>query len=149
MALQCGIIGLPGVGKTTIFNCVSNTKGETHDFNFIGTKSNIGIVQVPDERLYEIEKHHTTNKIVHTTVDLVDIPGLVKGSAGSEGGANKFLGEIRNTDALIHVLRCFDSESLPHVDGTVDPVRDIETVDLELQVRDIESIEKKTIPYSY
>jgi len=143
MALQCGIIGLSGVGKTTIFNCFSNTKGETHDFNFIGTKSNIGIVQVPDERLYEIEKHYTTNKVVHTTVEMVDIPGLVKGSAGSEGGANKFLGEIRNTDALIHVLRCFDSDSLPHVEGTVDPKRDIETVDLELQVRDLESIDKK------
>ncbi len=143
MALQCGILGVSNVGKTTIFNCVSNTKGETHAFTFTAGKSNMGVVQVPDERLYEIEKHQVTNKIVHTTVDLVDIPGLAKGSEKLEGGGNKFLGDIRNTDALIHVLRCFDSESLPHIDGSVDPVRDIETVDLELQVRDIESIEKK------
>lgn len=140
MALQCGIIGISNVGKTTIFNCVSNTRGETHSFVYTAAKSNIGIVQVPDERLYEIEKYCATNKIIHTTVELVDVPGLVK---ESEGEGNKFLGDIRNTDALIHVLRCFDSESLPHVGGTVDPVRDIETVDLELQVRDIESIEKK------
>jgi len=144
MALQCGIIGISNVGKTTIYNCVSNTRGETHSFVFTAAKSNIGIVQVPDERLYEIEKRYVTNKVVHTTVELVDIPGLVKGSERSEGGGNKFLGDIRNTDALIHVLRCFENKSLPHIDGTVDPVRDIETVDLELQVRDIESIEKKT-----
>ncbi len=143
MALQCGIIGISNVGKTTIFNCVSNTRGETHSFVHTVVKSNIGIVQVPDERLYEIEKRYVTNKVVHTTVELVDIPGLIKGATRSEGGGNKFLGDIRNTDALIHVLRCFDSESMPHIEGTVDPVRDIETVDLELQVRDIESIEKK------
>jgi GTP-binding protein YchF len=143
MALQCGIVGLANVGKTTIFNCVSSTRGETHAFAFTTGKSNMGVVQVPDERLYEIEKHQVTNKIVHTAVELVDIPGLAKGSEKLEGGGNKFLGDIRNTDALIHVLRCFDSESLPHIDGSVDPVRDIETVDLELQVRDIESIEKK------
>jgi len=143
MALQCGIIGISSVGKTTIFNCVSNTRGETHAFAFTAAKSNIGVVQVPDERLYELEKHQVTNEVVHTTVELVDIPGLAKGSDRIEGGGNRFLGDIRNTDALIHVLRCFESESLPHIDGSVDPVRDIETVDLELQVRDIESIVKK------
>ena len=143
MALQCGIIGITNVGKTTIFNCVSNTRGETHAFAFTATKSNIGIVQVPDQRLYELEKHQVTDKVVHTTVDLVDIPGLARGSNRGEGTGNKFLGDIRNTDALIHVLRCFDSESLVHVDGSVDPIRDIETVDLELQVKDIESVEKK------
>ncbi len=143
MALQCGIIGITNVGKTTIFNCISNTKGETNAFAFSATKSNMGVVQVPDPRLYELEKHQVTEKIVHTTVEIVDIPGLAKGSNKGEGVGNKFLGDIRNTDALIHVLRCFDKEALPHIDGSVDPVRDLETIDLELQVKDLESVEKK------
>jgi ribosome-binding ATPase len=143
MPLQCGIIGITNVGKTTIFNCISNTKGETNSFAFSATKSNIGVVQVPDPRLYELEKHQVTNRIVHTTVEIVDIPGLARGSNKGEGVGNKFLGDIRNTDALIHVLRCFDDDSLPHIDGFVDPVRDIETIDLELQVKDLESVEKK------
>jgi hypothetical protein len=143
MALQCGIIGITNVGKTTIFNCISNTRGETNAFAFSATKSNIGVIQVPDPRLYELEKHQATEKIVHTTVDIVDIPGLTKGSNRGEGVGNKFLGDIRNTDALIHVLRCFDNEALPHVDGSVDPVRDMETIDFELQVKDMESVEKK------
>jgi hypothetical protein len=143
MALQCGIIGITNVGKTTIFNSMSNTKGETNAFAFSATKSNMGIVQVPDPRLYELEKHHVAHKIVHTTVEIVDVPGLARGSNKGEGVGNKFLGDIRNTDALIHVLRCFDNEVLPHIDGSVDPVRDLETVDLELQVKDLESVEKK------
>jgi len=143
MALQCGIIGITNVGKTTIFNCMSNTKGETSSFAFGATRSNIGVIQVPDQRLYELEKHQVTDKIVHTTVEIVDIPGLAKGSNRGEGVGNKFLGDIRNTDALIHVLRCFESEALPHIDGSVDPVRDIETISLELQVKDLESVEKK------
>jgi GTP-binding protein YchF len=143
MALQCGIIGITNVGKTTIFNCISNTKGETNTFAFSATKSNIGVVQVPDPRLYELEKHQVTDRIIHTTVEIVDIPGLAKGSNKGEGVGNKFLGDIRNTDALIHVLRCFDDDTLPHIDGSVDPVRDLETVDLELQVKDLESVEKK------
>jgi hypothetical protein len=143
MALQCGIIGITNVGKTTIFNCISNTKGETNAFAFSATKSNMGVVQVPDQRLYELEKYQTTDRIVHTTVEIVDIPGLAKGSNKGEGVGNKFLGDIRNTDALIHVLRCFDNDALPHIDGSVDPVRDLETVDLELQVKDLESVEKK------
>jgi ribosome-binding ATPase len=143
MALQCGIIGLTNVGKTTIFNCISNTKGETNAYAFSATKSNIGVVQVPDPRLYELEKHQVTDRIVHTTVEIVDIPGLAKGSNKGEGVGNKFLGDIRNTDALIHVLRCFDDDSLPHIDGSVDPVRDLQTIDLELQVKDLESVEKK------
>jgi ribosome-binding ATPase len=143
MALQCGIIGITNVGKTTIFNCISNTKGETNAFAFSATKSNMGLVQVPDRRLYEMEKFQPTEKIVHTTVEIVDIPGLAKGSNKGEGVGNKFLGDIRNTDALIHVLRCFDNEALPHIDGSVDPVRDLETIDLELQVKDLESVEKK------
>jgi ribosome-binding ATPase len=143
MALQCGIIGITNVGKTTIFNCISNTKGETNAFAFSATKSNIGVVLVPDPRLYELEKYQVTDRIVHVTVEIVDIPGLAKGSNKGEGVGNKFLGDIRNTDALIHVLRCFDDESLPHIEGSVNPVRDLETVDLELQVKDLESVEKK------
>ncbi len=143
MALQCGIIGITNTGKTTIFNCISNTKGETNAYAFSATKSNIGVIQVPDPRLFELEKHQTTEKIVHTTVEIVDIPGLTKGSNKGEGVGNKFLGDIRNTDALIHVLRCFDDEALPHIDGSVDPVRDMETIDFELQVKDLESVEKK------
>ena len=143
MALQCGIIGITNVGKTTIFNCISNTKGETTAFAFSATKSNMGVVQVPDPRLYELEKHQVTDRIVHTTVEIVDIPGLAKGSNKGEGVGNKFLGDIRNTDALINVLRCFDDDTLPHIDGSVDPVRDLETIDLELQVKDLESVEKK------
>ncbi len=143
MALQCGIIGITNVGKTTIFNCISNTKGETTAFAYSATKSNMGVVQVPDPRLYELEKHQVTDRIVHVTVEIVDIPGLAKGSNKGEGVGNKFLGDIRNTDALIHVLRCFDDELLAHIDGSVDPVRDLETIDLELQVKDLESVEKK------
>ncbi len=143
MALQCGIIGITNVGKTTIFNCISNTKGETNAFAFSATKSNIGVVQVPDPRLYELEKHQITDRIVHTTVEIVDIPGLTRGSNKGEGVGNKFLGDIRNTDALIHVLRCFDNDALPHIDGSVDPARDMETIDFELQVKDMESVEKK------
>ena len=143
MALQCGIIGITNIGKTTIFNCISNTRVETNAYAFSATKSNIGVVQVPDPRLYELERHQVTDRIVHTTVELVDIPGLARGSNKGEGVGNKFLGDIRNTDALIHVLRCFDNDALPHIDGSVDPVRDLETVDLELQVKDLESAEKK------
>jgi ribosome-binding ATPase len=143
MALQCGIIGITNVGKTTIFNCISKTKGETNAFAFSATKSNIGVVQVPDPRLYELEKHQVTDRIVHTSIEIVDIPGLAKGSNKGEGVGNKFLADIRNTDALIHVLRCFDNDDLPHIEGSVDPVRDLETIDLELQVKDLESVEKK------
>lgn len=140
MALQCGIIGITSVGKTTIFNCISNTQGETGTFG-TGAKANLGVIQVPDQRLYELEKHQTTEKIVPTTVEIVDIPGLVRGKGESSG--NRLLGEVRNTDALIHVLRCFDDDNLPHIDGSVDPVRDIENVEFELQVKDLESVEKK------
>ena len=143
MPLQCGIIGITNVGKTTIFNCISNTKGETNAYAFSATKSNIGVVQVPDPRLYELEKHQITDRIVHTSIEIVDIPGLAKGSNKGEGVGNKFLADIRNTDALIHVLRCFDNDALPHIEGSVDPVRDLETIDLELQVKDLESVEKK------
>jgi len=140
MALKCGIIGITSVGKTTIFNCISNTRGETNTFG-TGVKANLGVIQVPDQRLYELEKLQPTERIVHTTVEIVDIPGLARGQGDSAGA--RLLGEIRNTDALIHVLRCFDDDNLPHIDGSVDPVRDIENVELELQIKDVESVVKK------
>lgn len=143
MALQCGIIGITNVGKTTLFNCISNTKAEATAFAFSTNKSNMGMINVPDPRLKELEKRQPTEKIIPTSVEIVDIPGLTKGANKGEGVGNKFLADIRNTDALIHVVRCFDDENLPHVDGSVNPVRDIETIDLELQVKDLESVEKK------
>ncbi|MFO7620990.1 MAG: redox-regulated ATPase YchF [Bacteroidales bacterium] len=143
MALQCGITGITNVGKTTIFNCISGTRGEISAYAFSATKSNIGIVQVPDPRLYELAQYQVTDRIVPTTIEIVDIPGLARGSSKGEGVGNKFLGDIRNTDALIHVLRCFDSDTLQHIDGSVDPVRDLETIDFELQLKDLESVEKK------
>jgi GTP-binding protein YchF len=143
MSLQCGIIGITNVGKSTLFNCMSNTKVETTNFAFSSNKSNLGIINVPDQRLLELEKIQATDKLIPATVEIVDIPGLTKGANQGEGVGNKFLGDIRNTDALINVIRCFDDENLPHVDGSVDPVRDIETIDFELQVQDLESVEKK------
>lgn len=145
MSLQCGIIGITNVGKSTLFNCMSNTKVEITNFAFSSNKSNLAVINVPDNRLHELEKVQATQKLIPTTVEIVDIPGLTKGANQGEGVGNKFLGDIRNTDALIHVLRCFDDENLPHVDKSVDPVRDIETIDFELQVQDLESVEKKII----
>ncbi len=143
MALQCGIVGLTNIGKTTIFNCFSETKAETSNFAFSTSKSNIGKVDVPDWRLYELEKCQPTERIIPTTVEIVDLPGLAKGSSKGEGVGNKFLGDLRNTDAIIHVVRCFDDPNLSHIEGSVDPVRDIEILDFELQVKDLESVEKK------
>jgi ribosome-binding ATPase len=143
MALQCGIVGLANTGKTTIFNCISNTKGETSAYAFSSSKSNIGQILVPDQRLYELEKKQPTDKIIPTTVEIVDIPGLAKGASKGEGVGNSFLSDIRNTDAIIHVLRCFDDPSLPHMEGSIDPVRDMELVDFELQVKDLELVERK------
>ena len=145
MGLKCGIIGLTNVGKTAIFNCFSNTKGEVTKFSFSTNKSNIGTVEVPDSRLYELEKRQPTQRIVKTVVDIIDIPGLAKGASKGEGIGNKFLADLRNTDAIIHVLRCFDDDNLPHIEGSIDPIRDKELVDFELQVQDLESIEKKIV----
>ncbi len=147
MALQCGIIGIANVGKTTLFNCMSTNKAEISNFAFGSNKSNISIINVPDARLKVLGQLQSTDRVVHATVEIVDIPGLTKGSNQGEGVGNKFLGDIRNTDALLHVIRCFDDANLPHIDGSVDPVRDIETVDFELQVKDIESIDKKIQKY--
>jgi len=143
MALQCGIIGLTNSGKTTLFNCMSSTRAQSSTAAFSASKSNVGMVHVPDIRLNELARLQPTQRIVHTTIEFVDIPGLAKGASTGAGVGNKFLADIRSTDALIHVLRCFDSDSLPHMEGSVNPVRDMETVDLELQVRDLESVEKK------
>jgi len=143
MPLRCGITGLTNTGKTTLFNCISNTKAETGSAAFSSTKSNIGMMTVPDPRLFEIDKFIHSARIVPTSIEMVDIPGLAKGASHGEGIGNKFLADIRQVDAIIHVLRCFDNPGLPHIEGSVDPVRDKEIVDLELQVRDLESVGKK------
>lgn len=143
MGLSCGIVGLTNTGKSTIFNCFSNTKAEITNYSFSTSKSNIGMVKVPDPRLKELEKLQPTERLVQVVVDIVDLPGLAKGASQGEGVGNQFLGDLRNTDAIIHVLRCFDDDNLPHVEGSIDPVRDIEILDFELQVKDLDSIEKK------
>ena len=145
MGLNCGIIGIANCGKTTLFNCMSSTKAEITNFAFASNKSNIGVINVPEPRLYKLEEFQPTEKIIHATVDIVDIPGMTKGSSKGEGVGNNFLGDIRNADALIHVIRCFDDENLPHIDGSVNPIRDMETIDLELQVKDLESVQKKIV----
>lgn len=145
MALRCGIIGITNTGKTTLFNCMSSTKAEASSFAFSTNKSNIGMVEVPDPRLYKIDEIVHSEKVIPTTVELVDIPGLAKGASMGEGIGNKFLADIRNVDAIIHVLRCFDDENLAHIEGSVDPVRDKEIVDLELQISDLEAVERKII----
>ena len=143
MALNCGIIGITNTGKTTLFNCISSTRAESSSFAFSSNKSNLGVVNVPDPRLFKLADMVNPKKVTVATVEIVDIPGLTKGSSHGEGIGNQFLADIRNTDALIHVLRCFDDDSLSHIEGTVDPVRDMETVDFELQVKDLESVERK------
>jgi GTP-binding protein YchF len=143
MSLKCGIIGIANTGKTTLFNCLSNTKAESSNFAFTSTKSNMGVINIPDPRLDKIADIIKPQKVIYATVEIVDIPGLTKGSSKGEGVGNQFLGDIRNTDALIHVLRCFDDDNLPHIEGSVNPVRDKETVDLELQIKDLDSVEKK------
>ncbi len=143
MALKCGIIGITNTGKTTIFNCVSETKAEITDFAFGGTKSNMGVVKIQDPRLETLNDMVKPDKITYATMELVDIPGLAKGASQGEGLGNKFLEEVSRSDALIHVVRCFEDENLPHVEGSIDPVRDIEIIDLELQFRDLFLVEGK------
>ena len=141
MSLQCGIVGLPNVGKSTLFNCLSNAKAQSANFPFCTIEPNVGVITVPDERLAKLAELVHPERIVPTTVEIVDIAGLVKGASRGEGLGNKFLANIRETDAIIHVLRCFDDDNVTHVDGSVDPVRDKEVIDLELQLRDLETIE--------
>ncbi len=143
MALKCGIIGMTNSGKTTILNCVSNTKAEATNFAYSTNKSNIGIINVIDPRLEKINSFVNSKKVTPATVDIIDIPGLAKGSNSGEGIGNQFLADIQQTNALIHVLRCFEDENLPHVEGSIDPVRDMEIVDLELQARDLDLVTRK------
>ena len=143
MALQAGIVGLPNVGKSTLFNALSNAKAQAANFPFCTIETNVGVITVPDERLFALEKLVNPQRVVPTTVEIVDIAGLVKGASKGEGLGNQFLGNIRNTDAIIHVLRCFEDDNVIHVDGNVNPVRDKEVIDTELQLKDLDSVEKK------
>ncbi len=141
--MKAGIVGLPNVGKSTLFNCLSNAKAQSANFPFCTIEPNIGVVNVPDTRLEKLESLVNPEKVIPATVEIVDIAGLVKGASKGEGLGNQFLGNIRETDAILHVLRCFDNDNIVHVDGSVDPIRDKETIDIELQLRDLESVEKK------
>ncbi len=143
MSLQCGIVGLPNVGKSTLFNCLSNAKAQSANFPFCTIEPNVGVITVPDERLNKLVEMCHPKSVVPATVEIVDIAGLVKGASKGEGLGNKFLANIRETDAIIHVLRCFDDENITHVDGTVDPVRDKEIIDYELQIRDLETVDQR------
>ncbi len=143
MALQCGIVGLPNVGKSTLFNCLSNAKAQSANFPFCTIEPNVGVITVPDERLIRLAEIDKPKRVIPTTIEIVDIAGLVKGASKGEGLGNKFLGNIRNTNAIIHVLRCFENGNITHVDGTIDPVRDKEVIDTELQLKDLETIENR------
>lgn len=143
MALKCGIVGLPNVGKSTLFNCLSNAKAQSANFPFCTIEPNVGVITVPDERLNKLVEMCQPKSIVPATVEIVDIAGLVKGASKGEGLGNKFLANIRETDAILHVLRCFDDDNVTHVDGSVDPVRDKEIIDMELQIKDLETVDAR------
>ncbi|MGK0294866.1 MAG: GTP-binding protein YchF [Ulvibacter sp.] len=141
--MKAGIVGLPNVGKSTLFNCLSNAKAQSANFPFCTIEPNIGVVTVPDSRLVKLEELVNPERVLPATVDIVDIAGLVKGASKGEGLGNQFLGNIRETDAILHVLRCFDDDNIIHVDGNIDPIRDKETIDIELQLKDLETVDKK------
>lgn len=143
MALQCGIVGLPNVGKSTLFNCLSNAKAQAANFPFCTIEPNVGVITVPDERLVELARIDNPKRVIPTTIEIVDIAGLVKGASKGEGLGNKFLANIRNTDAIIHVLRCFENSNITHVDGSIDPVRDKEIIDTELLIKDLETVDNR------
>lgn len=143
MALQCGIVGLPNVGKSTLFNCLSNAKAQAANFPFCTIEPNVGVISVPDERLNKLAELVKPQRVVPNTIEIVDIAGLVKGASKGEGLGNQFLGNIRTTNAIIHVLRCFDNGNVIHVDGSVDPIRDKEIIDTELQLKDLDTVVKR------
>lgn len=143
MALKCGIVGLPNVGKSTLFNSLSNAKAQAANFPFCTIEPNIGIITVPDERLTNLAEIAKPQQVLPATIEIVDIAGLVKGASKGEGLGNQFLSNIRNTDAILHVLRCFDDDNIIHVDGSVNPIRDKEIIDIELQLKDLDSIQSK------
>jgi GTP-binding protein YchF len=145
MGLKCGIVGLPNVGKSTIFNALTNAKAQAANFPFCTIEPNVGVITVPDVRLTKISEIVNPQNLVPTTVEIVDIAGLVKGASKGEGLGNQFLGNIRETDAILHVLRCFDDDNIVHVDGSINPVRDKEIIDIELQLKDLETV-LKTMP---
>lgn len=143
MALKCGIVGLPNVGKSTLFNCLSSAKAQSANFPFCTIEPNVGVITVPDDRLIKLSEIDKPKRVIPTTVEIVDIAGLVKGASKGEGLGNQFLGNIRETDAILHVLRCFENDNITHVDGSIDPVRDKEVIDTELQLKDLETIESR------
>ena len=141
--MKAGIVGLPNVGKSTLFNCLSNAKAQSANFPFCTIEPNLGVVNVPDSRLEKLEELVNPERVLPATVEIVDIAGLVKGASKGEGLGNQFLANIRETDALLHVVRCFDNDNIIHVDSSIDPVRDKETIDIELQLKDLEAVEKR------